>query len=209
MGYTKPTEMVEIDFIEDQFEGEIWKEVDCLGIKKNTYRVSNYGRVYSLRSNQYMKPIKRDTGYYHIKFRMNPEKCKSKAKQIYVHQLIATVFIPNDDPKHRTQVNHIDGDKSNNRVDNLEWMSPIENTRHSMERGLRQTWNNRVLTEATVIKICELHKQGLSRYEIAEAIWDEVDCGNKTRHNMYDYVWRVLSGRDWRAITQKYLDEYI
>lgn len=49
-----------------------------------------------------------------------------------IHTLVATQFIPNDDPLHKTQVNHKNGDKTKNNVENLEWTTPKENVEHSI-----------------------------------------------------------------------------
>jgi hypothetical protein len=50
-----------------------------------------------------------------------------KQQRFYVHRLVALHFIPNNDPLHKTIVNHIDGNKLNNNVSNLEWVTPREN----------------------------------------------------------------------------------
>lgn len=58
-------------------------------------------------------------------------------KPVFAHRLIAMTFIPN--PDDRPQVNHIDGNKANNHVDNLEWVTAQQNVVHAVETGLRMT----------------------------------------------------------------------
>lgn len=97
---------------------EIWKDV-CDG-----YKVSNYGRVLSLakttiRGRKYDKILsasKKDNGYYTVSINGNNE---------YVHRLVAKAFI--DNPNNLNEINHKDEDKSNNRVDNLEWCTKSYN----------------------------------------------------------------------------------
>ena len=54
----------------------------------------------------------------------------------YVHRMVAETWL--DNPNYYTQVNHINGDKDDNRVDNLEWVTPSQNTRHAIRIGLRK-----------------------------------------------------------------------
>ena len=72
-----------------------------------------------------LKPMMNHKGYYRVEL---------KGKGYFVHRLVAMAFIPNVDNKE--QVNHIDGIKTNNSVDNLEWVTNAENHKHKCENGL-------------------------------------------------------------------------
>lgn len=72
------------------------------------------------------KPKGRNTGYYRVML---------SGKGTYVHTIVANSFI--DNPENKKQVNHIDGNKLNNRVDNLEWCTASENVKHAFKMGLK------------------------------------------------------------------------
>ena len=102
-------------------EKEFWRDV--VGYE-GLYQISNWGRVKSLEridcrgqllKERILKPWK-CRGYLRV------DLCKNgKGKSHLVHRLVAQAFIPNDDPERKTQVNHINEDKTDNRVKNLEW----------------------------------------------------------------------------------------
>ena len=80
-----------------------------------------------------------------------------------VHRLVAEAFIPN--PLNKPQVNHIDGDKKNNRVENLEWCTQSENTKHAFKTGLYvplkgEDLHNSKMTEEKVILLREMYDSG-------------------------------------------------
>lgn len=87
------------------------------------YQVSNFGRVKSSYTNRILKGRKDKGGYLLVNLYKN-KVSYTKA----IHRLVAQAFIPN--PDNKPQVNHIDENKTNNMVSNLEWMTAKENTNH-------------------------------------------------------------------------------
>ena len=117
---------------------EIWRPIEGY---QDKYMVSNLGRVKSI-----AREVNNHTGIIH-----KPERILScrkdkkgyvrvylddnkKTKFVPIHRLVAIAFIPN--PKEKPQVNHIDGVKANNNVENLEWVTNQENQLHAVRMGL-------------------------------------------------------------------------
>lgn len=109
---------------------EHWKAVDGTN---GAIEVSDLGRIRSnLRDGRILKACPDKKGY--LRLRVTIERKKMSFK---VHRLVAQAFIPN--PENKPQVNHIDGNKTNNAVDNLEWVTNYENAHHAMDADL---WGN-------------------------------------------------------------------
>lgn len=98
---------------------EIWKEIDGYD---GRYAVSTWGRVKSIRG--ILQPYKNHKGYLKVGLMKN-----GKSEKHRVHRLVAKAFIPN--PHNLPEVNHIDGNKQNNSISNLEWVTGKENMEHS------------------------------------------------------------------------------
>ena len=104
---------------------EIWKDIkDYEGL----YEVSNLGRVRNILTDHQLKPSINTNGYYRVA--LSKDK---KAKHIKVHRLVALNFIGEQETPERRFVNHIDLDKSNNTLMNLEWVTRMENQCHGFK----------------------------------------------------------------------------
>ena len=118
-------------------EEEIWK---AIVIEKNgiiydytgLYEVSNLGRVRSLnyRRTGKIKVLRpRNNGNNYLKIYLSKDR---ERETFYIHRIVAKVFLLNDNPTEKIEVNHKDFDRTNNRVDNLEWVTIQENMQHLM-----------------------------------------------------------------------------
>lgn len=96
------------------------------------YLVSSCGQVWSNRSNKYLSPTPNTRGYLTVNLSKN-----GKTKVFSVHRLVLTTY--SNPPSLSHQVNHINGDKLDNSLDNLEWCTAKENTQHAIRVGLRCT----------------------------------------------------------------------
>ncbi len=141
---------------------EIWEDLIELDSK---YSISNYGKIKSFYNstgskgiNHILKPNKNSYGYLKVDLTKN-----KKSKTYYIHQLVAKTFL-RESYFEGAQINHKDGNKENNTIDNLEWCTQSQNIKHAYDTGLM-----------TVKKLN--NKIKLSR-SIAEAIRNEYKSNN-------------------------------
>lgn len=134
------------------FLGE--KCVDVSGYE-GVYAVTSFGRVWAYPKNrkkgQWLKLNRTKTNYIQVGLKKRGEKRKFK----YVHRLVADAFIAN--PQNKKQVNHINGDKYDCKLINLEWVTPRENIQHSADIGLNKHYK---LSYDDKLQICEYRLSG-------------------------------------------------
>lgn len=153
--------------------------------KDTKYAISNLGNVYSEYTDKLLKPFPNNQGYLNVDVRVDGLK-----QYIPVHRMVAIAFIPN--PENKPFVNHIDGNKQNNVVTNLEWVTAQENTLHAVASGL--------------IKIgSEHHQSKLTEKEVHEIknlmLLGERDVVLAERYNANTGVmFGIRAGRIWKHV---------
>lgn len=176
---------------------EVWKDV--VGYE-GLYQVSNSGRIKSLKyANQY-GVFKREKilrkrydkkGYLHVYL-----YDKNMKKSFKLHRLIAETFIPN--PENKPQVNHINGIKDDNRVENLEWCTNQENQIHAFKIGLQKIKVGSLNPNAKKVNLYDLKGNYINTFgSIKEAqmylhknISHISDCCKGKRKTAGNYIWK-------------------
>lgn len=133
---------------------EIFKDV--VGFE-GLYVVSNEGNIFGLKRGKVLKATPNKYGY--LQLELNKD---NKPHYFKVARLVAIAFIPN--PDNKENVNHIDGNKVNNNVKNLEWVTAQENTQHAIDTGLRKT----KLNMEQVGEIRKLHAKGVTCVQLGK-----------------------------------------
>lgn len=173
--------------------------------KYKDYYITENGQVWSKKSNKFLKQSIGRAGYFRVTI-LNEE---GKSIGVNVHRLIAEAFIPNPNPKYKTQVNHIDENKLNNNISNLEWVTPKENANHAtrnerISKKMKKIFQNTEIKrgkhpEAISIIMCDPNTH--EEIKKFNSIADACDFLNKYP-NAQPNISAVLNGR--RKTAYKY-----
>lgn len=182
----------------ENLENEVWKPV--VGYESQ-YQVSNLGRVKSKGFNYDSKNNHRCVVYPKFLSLVKSARYLSvtltdnkKHKTIKVHRLVCQAFLPN--PENKPQINHINGIRYDNRVENLEWCTAKENIKHAIENGLRANLKGEQLTQSK-----------LKEYEVREIKkllsmgHRPIDIFNSKKFSCKYYTFvQINSGKIWKHI---------
>lgn len=164
---------------------EIWKDIQGY---EGEYQISNMGRVYSIKSGRIMKLVDDGRGYKQVNL------CKDgKSYNKKIHRLVAQAFIPNTN--NLLQVNHLDENKENNRVDNLEWVTAEQNINYGTrsERMAESRKKTYLIYKDGVFISSALGRKEISKITgINIGTIDAAICHNRTTRSGYSF--RIKEG---------------
>lgn len=158
---------------------------------------SNYGvdethNVIRRKDNVIIKLSVNEDGY--VTLRLSDDNGKRKTLQY--HRLLAIVFLDRPSNYEELQVNHIDGNKLNNDLSNLEWLTPSDNLKHAYSLGLRKSAKgNRKYTNEQIITVCNLLEVYKSPKKVYDMLSGEV---GKT------VIQQIYSKRRWTDLSKDY-----
>ena len=163
------------------------KAIEVYNVKPNYYYATEEGEIISSYQNQDLAQSLDKNGYS----RPGLRDAQGKSIRVHRHRLILATFNPVEGWEN-LEVNHKDGNKLNNRLDNLEWCTTKENIHHAMETGLKrhgEDHGSATITEKTAILILEKYKNGEKVTHIAR----ELGIGRQT-------VSHLVHGRTWKYL---------
>lgn len=167
---------------------EIWKDISGY---EGYYQISNLGRLKRIKSgrgttaNGVVNGYLNNQGYRRMRLSINDiSKC------IFAHRLVAEHFIPN--PNNKKEVNHLNGNKDDNRVSNLEWATPSENMKHAFNTGIRtQRGSCNPRSKLSESQVLSIYSSSVNNRALSQEYGVNVCTIND-----------IKSGRNWNHLTK-------
>ncbi len=149
--------------------------------KRGTYQISSDGRVFSTKSNKFLTPRVHSHGYLRVSI---------SKKDYYIHRLVAEYFLGESD----CEVNHKNGDKKDNRVENLEYVSSKENKQHAWNIGM---YNHKGIN----------HYRSYITEDIARAILEDKETNHAEVARKFGVNWKLVHnirrGISWKHLHKR------
>lgn len=153
---------------------------------KFNYYITDDGKVWSERTQKYLSFQYDKNGYVKVQMR----SIDNKSHRYSIHRLVLENFKPVENMEN-LQVNHIDGNKKNNNLTNLEWTTSEENIRHAIDNNLRATING--ASKLTPEQVIEIYRRATNGER-------NIDLGKE--FNIHpDQVGRIKNKKAWKEIT--------
>lgn len=181
---------------------EIWKNANHPFLK-DKYVVSRDGRIKNILTGHILKPRKESNGYLRVGI-TDPRVPHKKSTHASVHRVVALTYIPN--PENKPQVNHINGDKTDNRVENLEWVTESENQRHAYNSFLKARGDNITnskISNAEAHRISRMYSDGYRIRDIAGRLFDD-SISELSYHEYMSVISDIVRGHSWKFIFDEY-----
>lgn len=167
------------------------------------YIITKTGDVYNTETETKLTPrvtklhTRKGLSYPYVNLYFND---RSRYQTQMVHRLLGLAYIPN--PEHKETINHIDGNKNNYSLDNLEWNTYAENNRHAIRTGLKPPTKGREGSSCLLVKydeetareVCEMLQDGIPPRVISKRL----DVG-------YDFVIKIRRGETWTYLSKDYI----
>ena len=176
---------------------EKWENVVYENIVPNVYQISNLGNIRNISTGVIHKNSFESRGYV----RFSAKTIDGGVRTVKIHRLVAYTFIKNPDYKDM-EVNHIDGNRSNNCVYNLEWVNGKENSGHAWVTGLNDNYGDKIGTHdvSVVRKVCESLVENDGRViNVVRAMKPIVVSESFVRHIKYKRIWKRISDEYFNA----------
>lgn len=162
-----------------------------------SYFITTQGKLYNSKTKNWLKGQVNKNGYLSYSISIDGEK-----HRLYAHRMVAETYIPNKD-KNKNEVNHKDGNKLNNNIENLEWVSPAENKRHAVETGLRKLKPVYCYDENLQL-VCTYPNLALAaRITHHNASWLCEQCNREEKTLSYGYYWSYSDKPDFKISSRK------
>lgn len=177
----------------------IYKKVTYPGVPKDKFLISDRGVLIDALTGREYKTFMGNDGYlrYYIEYR-----------QFLAHRLVAWEFCPNDDPEHKTQVDHLYGNKTDNWYKHLEWVTPRENTIRAQNLGFRKIRgedNGHSVYKASQIEdFCKRMSKGEHIMSIIRSETGNPNARAIDSRGLYVLLYKLRTHKIWPDISNKY-----